>query len=280
MFFEKHKVVIIVISITVLLVVGAGLSTIDTGNAFIVDNIVSSAIQPVQSGIAYVSDGIGSFFGFIVEMKDYKDENDRLAARLAEMERKYRSAEEYRLENERLSKLLDLKVNGLSEFPSVGARVIAWSSNNWYNFYTIDKGSIDGIKKKDMVVTEAGLVGYIDDVGLNWARVMTIVNESSAVGVRVIRNGDLGIVEGDFELEKDGVCKMNLFNKEAQVAIGDVLETSGLGGIYAAGVSIGKVVEIQSDVTGVSQNAIIEPLVDLKSLSVVLVISSDAWRME
>jgi len=280
MFFEKHRVLIIVVSITVLLVVGAGLSTLDTGSAFVVDNVVLSVIQPVQSGIAYVTNGVGNFFNFIFEMKDYKAENDRLAVRLAEMERKYRSAEEYRLENERLTELLDLKVKALSEFPSVAARVVAWSSNNWYNYYTIDKGTIHGIKKKDMVVTEAGLVGYVDDVGLNWAHVITVINESSAVGVRVIRNGDLGIVEGDFELEKSGMCKMNLFNKEAQVAIGDILETSGLGGIYAAGVSIGKVVEIQSDVTGVSQNAIIEPLVDLKNINVVIVISSDTWREE
>lgn len=274
MFFEKHKTAVIIAVISLVLIILMGTSTIPTKNAFVVNNVVRTVVQPLQNGVSYIISGVGGFFGFLFDVNDYKAENDRLTAMVAELERKYRSAEDYRIENERLSALLDVKTKAIADLPSVGARIIGWSANNWFDYYTIDKGSLDGVKKRDMVVTEDGLVGHVYDVGLNWAQVTTVINSSSSAGVRVVRSGDIAIVEGDMELEKKGLCKMTFVNKDAQIAIGDVLETSGLGGLYASGVAIGKVTEIKTDVTGVSQYALVEPLVDLKKIHTVLVILS------
>lgn len=269
---EKRKKLIIVSVIAVLIFFCMGLSTLAFDRAFIVRDIVTTITSPVQKAVTVLVNGIDGFFNFVFEMKDYKAENDRLTARIAELERKYRSAEDYRKENERLSKLLDLKQNELSFHNSTSARVIGWSADNWFDHYTIDKGSIDGVKKKNMVLAAEGLVGQIDEVGLNWSRVITIIDPVSSVGARVVRTGDVGMVEGDLALEKHGLCKMTLFNKDAPIVVGDIVETSGLGDVYAPGLAIGRITEIRSDATGISYYAIIKPLVDFKSLHHVLLV--------
>lgn len=274
-FIEKHKSAVIIVGIALILVIVMGISTLATGNAFVVDNLIGSVVQPVQKGVSAVTDGIGGFFNFIFEMKDYKDENDRLAAQVAEMERKYRSAESYRLENERLSALLELRQNEFGNRQTAAARVIGWSPDNWFDFYTLDKGSLDGVNKRNMVLTDEGLVGQVCEVGMNWSKVMTIIDPASSVGAKVVRTGDVAMVEGDLELERQGLCKMTFINKDAQIVAGDILETSGLGGVYAPGVTIGRVTEVRTGETGIDQYAVVEPIVDFKSMRHALIVLED-----
>ncbi len=269
---ERYKRFMLVAGAAVLLFIVMGLSTLASNNAFIVKNALGSIISPVQKAVTVVADGVGGFFNFIFEMKGYKAENDRLAAQIAQMERKYRSAEDYRLENERLTGLLDLKQNKMSYKKTTAARVIGWSSDNWFDFYIMDKGSLDGVKKNNMVLTEEGLVGKVHDVGLNWSEIVTIIDPSSSVGARVVRTGDVAIVEGDMELEKQGLCKMAFFSKDAQIVAGDILETSGLGGVYAPGVALGRVTEIRTDETGMTHYAVVKPLVDMKAMRYALLV--------
>lgn len=274
-FFEKHKKLVMIATTALLLCVVMGLSTLAVNNAFVLDNAVGTVVQPVQKLVASVTDGVGGFFNFIFEMKDYRAENDALAARLSEMERKYRSAESYRLENERLSGLLNLRENEFGNVQTAAARVIGWSPDNWFDFYTLDKGSLDHVAKRNMVLTDEGLVGQVSEVGLNWSKVMTIIDPSSSVGAKVVRTGDVAMVEGDLELEREGLCKMTFINKDAQIVAGDILETSGLGGVYAPGIAIGRVTEVRTDDTGIDQYAIVEPMVDFKSMRHTLIVLQD-----
>lgn len=270
-FFEKHKRLSVFIGLVAAVLVLMIFSITARQHSFFAQNIFNTLVSPVQKGVTAVADSVGGFFEFVGEMRQYKEENTRLAREYAALEKKYRESQDLRDENEKLSGLLELKENDFENIKTTGARVVGWSSDNWFNYYTIDKGSLSGVKKKCMVVTEDGLIGQINQVGLNWSRVITIIDSSSSVGARVVRTGDIALVVGDNMYEKDGLCKMTFINKEAQIVAGDIVETSGLGGVYAPGITIGRVKEIVTDSTGVDSYAVIEPMADLKNTHHVLV---------
>lgn len=269
---DKHKKLIIFGCIVLVICIFMALATLQRNRASIFENAFNTLFSPVQKLVTGMSDGVGGFFNYLLEMQDYKEANDELARRVAEMEQKYRSAEDYQAENEQLRALLELKDGTYADYETTGAKVIGWSSDNWYNTYTIDKGSLDGIQAQDTVVTALGLVGRVQEVGLNWARITTVVDSSSTVGVCVVRTGDVAMLDGDAQLGKDGNCKLNFVNKEAEIVVGDLLETSGLGDVFAPGIHIGRVTELHADSTGVNQYAVVEPAVDFAKTRYVLVI--------
>lgn len=271
-FFEKHRRLIIALISAAVIVAIMCVSLIPFKNSFFVTNIINTVVTPIQSAVSKVSDGIGGFVNYLFEMKDLNEENDRLTKQLAELNHNYKSAQDYKTENERLKEILDLKENNSIAKDAIACNVIGWSSDNWYSYYTIDKGTAKGIQNKDVVICPSGLVGQVCEVGLNWAKVSTIIESSSSVGAKIVRSSDVAIVGGDYELERQGFCKMTFINKDAQIIVGDTVETSGLGESYPGGIALGKVKEIISDSAGVSQYAIIEPYADLKNLKQVLVL--------
>lgn len=272
---EKHKKRIILGCIILVISIFMALATLQKNSASIFENAFNTLFSPIQKVASGMSDGVGGFFNYLLEMQDYKETNSELAKRVAEMEQKYRSAEEYRAENEQLRALLELKESAFEEYTSTGAKVIGWSSDNWYNTYTIDKGSMHGIAAQDTVVTEMGLVGQVQEVGLNWARVTTVIDTGSTVGVCVVRTGDVAMLDGDAELGKDGCCKLNFVNKEAEIVVGDLVETSGLGDVFTKGIHVGRVKELHADSTGANQYAVIEPAVDFAKTRYVLVLKKN-----
>lgn len=273
--FDKHKKLIIFGCIVLVISIFMALSTLQRNRASIFENAFNTLFSPVQKTVTGMADGVSGFFGFLFEMQDYKKVNDDLTKRIADLEQNYRSTEEIAAENAQLKALLDLQEETYGDYQSTGAKIIGWSSDNWYNTYTINKGSLSGIKAQDMVVTELGLVGQVQEVGLNWARVTTLVDTASTVGVCVVRTGDVAMLDGDTELGKDGMCKLNFVNKQAEIVVGDMLETSGLGEVFASGIAVGRVAELHADSTGVNQYAVVEPAVDFAKTRYVLVLKKN-----
>lgn len=271
-FFEKYRKLWLALILVVAIVVIMCMSVVPVKNSYFVTNVINTIFTPIQHAVSKISDGVGGFVNYLFEMKDLSEENDRLTKQVAELNHNYRSAEDYKAENERLKEILDLKQTNPIAKDSVACNVIGWSNDNWYSYYTIDKGSAKGIENKDIVISASGLVGQVCEVGLNWAKVSTLIETSSSVGARIVRSGDVAIVCGDYELERKGLCKMTFINKDAQIIVGDTVETSGLGESYPGGIALGKVVQIVSDSAGTSQYAIIEPYADLKNLKQVIVL--------
>ncbi len=271
-FFEKHRKIIVTIIVTVIIFLIMGLSAIPFKNSFFLKNFVNTIFSPIRSVASGISNGIGGFVNYLFEMKNLNEENDYLAKRLAEMEHNYKGIEDYKKENERLRELLALTDEKETDFQGIYASVIGLGADNWYSGYTINKGSLSGIETGDVVISEQGIVGQISEVGLNWAVIKSLISPSSSVGAKIVRSGDIAIVEGDFKLERDCMMKMTFINKDAQILAGDTIETSGLGESFPGGVPLGKVTNIVSDVSGVSKYAVVEPYVDFKNLKEVLII--------
>lgn len=271
MSFFKNKIVIAIICVTVAVFILGGIMGW-TGGEGPVGNAVGVIFSPAQKLTSLVTSSIDRFTVFVWEMKSYKEENERLVNEINELKKENRSIEDYKSENDRLTELLGLK-ESMAEYNTVAARIIAYEPDNWYETIVINKGEKDGIKPETVVMTGSGVVGQVAEVGTNWARVSAIINIDNSVGVRVVRTGDIAITEGDVALSKDGYCKMSFMSKNASVIVGDMLETSGLGGVYPAGMMVGKVREISSDNSGSMQYAVVEPAVDFNDLREVLVIT-------
>lgn len=271
MSFFKNKIVIAVAAVTLAVFIFGGVFGVASGNGFIT-NVVGVIFSPAQKLVSSVASTIDGFTVYMWEMKSYKEENERLVSEINRLKKENRTIEDYKIENDRLTALLGIK-ESMSQYETMAARIVAYEPNNWYETIVISKGSGDGIEVGNVVVAGDGVIGQIAEVGSNWARVSAIINVDNAVGVRVVRTGDIAVTEGDISLCKDGFCKMTFMSKDSSVIVGDIVETSGLGGVYPAGLTVGKVREIFSDNSATQQYAVIEPEVKFEDLREVLVIT-------
>ena len=266
----KKKGVRIALIVTAIVFVLAAVEHFGGSNP--VSQAIRTVFSPFQSGMSFITDKIRDQIDFVVEMKSYKEENERLVSEINELKKQNRDITNYREENDRLRAELDLQQN-LDGYSTVAASIIAYSSNNWYDTVEISKGSLAGVAVGNAVITPDGIVGKVVEVGATWALVSTILNPDNAMGVRISRTGDVAVVEGDDELYTESRCKMTFIDKGSNLIVGDVLETSGSGGIYPPGLSVGAVREINADAMGNLNFATVEPIVDFSRLYEVLVIN-------
>ncbi len=231
---------------------------------------VKLLFSPVLSAASYIVENVASIKGYFVETDVYKAQNEQLIRENVELSMREKSAAQYRKENERLLKLLDLKEE-LSEYDTVAARVVSYDPDGMYSNIMINKGTASGIDKDDIVLSGDGVCGKVVDAGLNWAQVSTILSEDNAIGTRVIRTGEIAVTEGDAALADSGRCRLSFVNQAAQISVGDFLETTGSAGVYPEGLAIGKVSELSVD-NGGARFAVVEPMVKFSELYEVLVI--------
>ena len=160
----------------------------------------------------------------------------------------------------------------LDKFTKIGASVINRNPNTWYRTLTLNRGSKDGVVPNDPVIGALGLVGKIVSVSSTTSEVLMILDGEGQVSALVrgsTGEGTFGIVQGTYKrgsrLTPEGNLQM-LFQREDNVNAGDLVFTSGDGGVYPKDVPIGKVKEIQLDHSGLLKTAYIEPLVDFDAL--------------
>ena len=151
--------------------------------------------------------------------------------------------------------------------------ITSWDASNWVSSFTISKGSDNGIERGDCVITESGMmVGQIADLGPNWATVRSIIDVNMDAGVLVGDSSIAAMLVGDFALMQEGKCKLSYFTEDTTLFTGDTVVTSGRGGAFPAGISVGTVTELRSEAGGQSFYAVVQPAVDLSQLSQVFII--------
>ena len=145
--------------------------------------------------------------------------------------------------------------------------------DEWSSVLTIDAGSAEGLEKNDSVVTARGMVGYISELSEHSAQVTTVIDSNMSAGAMVNRTGELGVAEGNYQLMGDGKLKVSYLSKDADVVVGDTVQTSGTGGIFPKGLAIGTVESVQTESDGMSNYAVLTPMVDITSLTNVYIIT-------
>lgn len=218
-------------------------------------------VRPVQSVFADVQSKLTEWIGSVVSAKEYRAENERLKAELAAFQREDRETASLQAENRRLRALLQLQEETKTNKKTIACRVLARDAGGVTGVFHIDKGINQGIRREDTVICSEGLVGRVTAAYENSAQVTPITEAGSAVGVRIVRNQELGVAESRQE-----TMNLSCFSQQFVPVRGDEVETSGVGGIYPGGIFIGIVSEIEEE------NILITPAVEMRGLREVLVI--------
>lgn len=270
--FFKNKFALF-LSVVILFLIGCMLYSLTTDNSTPLDSTAGAVASPGQQGFG----GIGSFFnGFIEKFTKYnsvKKENEELKKKLSDLESKYAADETYKTENDELREILNLKEKN-EDFVFAKAQVIAKDPGDWFSVFTIDKGSMNGIREGCPVVTSDGLAGIVKSVGLNFSKVVSLIDTECVTGAIVARTGDAAIAEGDFKLSRQGLCKLTFFDNNVIINRGDIIDTSGLGGIFPKGLRIGRIEDILPEENGITNYAVIRPAVNFDSIKSVYIIKS------
>ena len=166
-----------------------------------------------------------------------KEEN----AALKEEVHEFRQLEEH---YEWISEYLELKMER-QDFKFEPASVCGNESGNYSSVYMLDRGSLNGVAKNMPVLSSGVVMGYISDVGLNWSKATSILEDSSSVGVYDERSGVMGVLEGDYLLASEGLCRMNYLEEGADVKVGDRILTGGYGSVYPRGLTVGYVERVE-----------------------------------
>ncbi|MBE7015462.1 MAG: rod shape-determining protein MreC [Ruminococcaceae bacterium] len=232
---------------------------------------IYTVFSPVNSYVSRVVIPVREFFVHMSRANEYEKKIEQLESEITTLKVTNKTREDYIEENKRLKELLDLK-EGKPELDTISARVVSYEPDSWYDTVMLDKGTNAGIGVNDIVITPLGLAGKVISVGNNWAKVSTIIDVANSVGVKLSRTGDIGVVSGDASLSVDRFCKLEYLSNDKNLIKGDILLSSGLGGLYPSDLPVGKVTEIISDSAGNLEYGIIEPFVDFSALYEVLVI--------
>lgn len=266
----------IVSFITIALIAVIGVSADENSKLNWLNNIISVPMKPVQGFLSSIGRKVEDFFSYFKDIEAVKRENDLLRTEVAELKRLNRELSIFKSKNEELRQALNLKEQ-FGGYTIFGANIIAVDPGNWFNVFKIDVGEKEGIYADSPVITSAkGLVGRVISSDISTANVRTIIDEESAVSGWISKAaGGHAIVRGDLRLKEKGLCKMDYIPIEVDVEVGDVIETSGLGGIYPKGIVIGEVIEVRKTNSELNRYAIIQPEADFKRLEEVFILKSN-----
>ena len=227
---------------------------------------------PFQTGISEIGGYLSDRSKDLAQIRDLQKQNQELQERIDQLtiENNTLTQEKYELNNLRSLYQLDQEN---SEYEKIGARVIGMDGGNWFNTFIIDKGTDDGIAIDMNVMSGSGLVGIVTEVGVNWARVTAIIDDTINVPGMVLATGDRLMVSGDLELMSENTIRFSkLIDSEGKVKEGDKVVTSNISTKYLPGLLIGYITSMEADANNLTHSGSITPAVDFEHMDQVLVI--------
>ena len=228
---------------------------------------------PMQKGV----NSTGNFFlektNEFKKLSEVMEENEQLKKQNDELiqQLNINKLDQYQLDN--LRELLELSEK-YPAYEKVAASVIASDGGNWFSTFTIDKGTDSGISVGMNVMAGSGLVGIVTDVGKNWAKVRSIINDSNRVSAMVSTTGDNFIVYGSLQMMNSENCITfsGLKDDDNEVKVNDPVVTSYISDEYQQGILIGYIDSIEDNSNHLTKSGRIRPVVDFEHLQEVLVI--------
>ncbi len=234
---------------------------------------IGFAFRPVRSAIDSFGHGLGSIATAIGEIDQLRLENETLRAENERIKEESQQAAEIKRQNEVLTGLLQLR-NGF-EYETAAAAVIARDSSEVQQRVVLDRGTSDGIRVGDVVISSgAALVGRVVDAGTTTSTVQLISDPGSTVIGQLLTSVGTGEVTGQLP----GSLLMENIDAAVTVALGEEVLTAGIelaGGVrspYPKGLVIGSVIDVRRDANKVVQTAFLEPAADLEHLEFALVV--------
>lgn len=261
----------------IILIILSSVSLAFNSGSFVINlkNVGFSVLSTIEKGVSFCVNGVTNTLNSVGELRKLKKEYDELVVKLEKFEQMQRSNADIRKENERLKEQLNF-VTSLEE-KNIPAQIIARDLDNSSSHLTINKGSVDGIKKNMPVIAfqngNQGLVGKIVQVGTFTSQISPVYNLNNMVSARIQNTRDLGLVNGlgsnDLPLELQYIRKRVL----ADLNIGDIIVTSGENDNYKRDIPIGTISKVEEISYNSSLYIEITPIIDFSKLENIVVIN-------
>lgn len=270
------------LGVIALILIGVMIYSATTGGlATIPETLTGIFVTPIQSFTTSISNGVSDFFGQFVGSEGNQERIAQLEQENAQLRNQLVDYHELKQKNEWYSEILGLHEEN-PEYTFAAGRVIGRDPSDFYGNFTINAGQNAGISVNDPVVaTDGSLIGVVDEVGLTYAKVRTLLDPSTKAASQISRTGDTAYTAGSsVELARQNYLRLTTLERSSGAATGDYVVTSGVGGVYPSGLLIGTVKQIESATDGLTLTAEVELFADIYDLKQVMVITSFAGQEE
>lgn len=263
----SNKLLTFIIAVSIILILLIAFTSGGRTRPTPVEGALGTVLNPIQNAFYSVGEFFSGSFESLFQIKGLKKENEALKAELDKLQEDNRKLIQFASENERLRSLLGFKESNQELSFIAGANVTGIDPGNWFDIYTLDKGSNDGVQANDAIIWGNGyLVGRIIEVGSNYSKFMALVDQRSSVSIIVDRTRDLGIVTGSSDNEIVAVMPI-----ESDIAKGDDISTSGFS-TFPKNLYIGKVRSVEKQERKLQKLVHIDPAADFKRLEEVFIV--------
>lgn len=264
------KYVLLIMTILCAVIIGCSLKTSGSGP---VSAAAGAVLAPMQKGVNQLGSGLTNLRGHLRTKKSLEKENEELRTQLADAQQNLNQVQLNQEELDNLKSLYDMDQN-YADYDKIAANVIGKDAGNWFSVFLIDRGSNDGITVGMNVLADGGLAGIVIQVGPNYAKVRSIIDDNSNVSARNLSTSDLCVVSGSLKTmnESSLIDFDDLRDKEDQAKVGDQIVTSNISDMFLEGIPIGYITDIKTDSNNLTKSGHIATIVDFEHLDDVFVI--------
>ena len=270
---KKFSVKYILLIMTVFCIIVIGCSSAYNMSSGAVGKIAGHVIIPMQKGLNKVGSVLHIQKEDFTSKKELQKENDDLKEQVASLEERLNRTALEQSELEKLRKLYDMD-QSYDTYEKAAANVVGKDASNWFDTFIIDKGSNAGIEIGNNVIADGGLVGIVTDVGSNYAKVRSIIDDASNVSATDVATSDNCIISRSLKSmnERQQLEITDLKDSDDQVKAGDQIVTSNISDRYLPGIPIGYITDITQDSSSLTKTGYLATIVDFEHLDKVLVI--------
>lgn len=261
-------IVILAVLLTAVLAVMAGLT-----NQSVPELLVQGMLAPFRAAATSLTKTAERYYSYMFRYEALEAENEALKASIAQMEDVARQADATTRENARLRNIIKLK-EVHDDYDLVDAYIIGWSSTDWSNTLTINRGSNSGIEENMCAITDNGeVVGLVTQVGPNFAVVKTVLDSTLEISATISTSGYNGMVSGGYIEGNEKLLQMDYLPSSSIIRNKDQVVTSG-STVYPRGLIVGQVVDAGFKETGVAKYAVLYPAAEISSLEQIFILTN------
>ena len=233
---------------------------------------VLSLLAPLLRPLSHVSSAVEDVWDGYIQLIDTRRENLRLREDIRSLNTRLLAVGEALLARQRLERLLEMKKS--LALPTVAASVIGEDGSSWFRTLVIDRGRSSALREGMAVVAADGVVGQTVKVAGETSRVLLLTDHASGISATIQRSRARGVVKGKGEM----LCSLEFTTREEDVKVGDLVITSGIGGVFPKGIPIGEVTMVKRGEYGIFQTVSIRPGVNLAHLEELLVLQRGGFE--
>jgi len=273
-FFTNKKMIVLLIS--VILFVSLISISLRTGeNTPFLQQAANDITAVLGRVFIRPANAVTRIFESVNDLQNTYEENQRLKIEIDKIYERQAEINVLRDENQRLGEELELQ-SSLTDYRTISGTVISRNPDNWVDQIVVDRGSQDGVAVGMPVMSSNGLIGRISEVNPTSSKVVLLTNidqTANQVSSEIIMEEEIvyGLISG-YDSSSDRLV-MSQITSTIEIEEGELITTSGLGGVIPRGLVIGEVEEVTMDAHGLAQQVFVNPAADFENIRFVTIIN-------